>query len=652
MSFWLIWLLTGISAVLVMTGRYDWLPHYDLVRDTMNANALIEEGRIPEHGCLSGLFNFNPPGISWAYVPGMLVFDKCPDLAEKFAALGMSLLCLLGLYYWIRPRLGKWPAALAMLIYWAGWAGAFYQSSLWPRAHPTFYVWFMLLLTLWVERRNGIWLSAAALVYALGMYWFMEIAPAVLVIPALYFLYRPPFCWKSMAAAVAIGTLVWLPFLRFEAGRDFIDLRTQLTASYGCEPYGVESVVYDKANKLVLSWDMPSLKAEAVAQGGNLPPANEEPEGFWLETEAWGAVWAQRDVRVYMGEEGFVFYCTPLNTWAFQGFKSGRLLLQGKEEWEEGSYKVDFPNVPQPVEEPPPSPREISRRITNYAPFYNFGGTQSFGKWLWHTVLFSIALCLALWQSGLFRRLILAGMGWWDWACRRGWTAGNSDRSELRKENPAAVFWTILIVGNLVPLVFLWLIMDGNALASGHRRFMWLWITQAALIGCVLGVLRTNRLRIGLPIGILAAYTLSLNPIGRQLRNGVFKGWPGAETSREQQAVDALSAIMDAENRSEAYIGYDINLVEWLVIQRKLDPASKGGMEWDCALLLKHGIRNLDDSAEGISPKCEYVIYDPNYDVSRSDFSQNRWNMTVNGSLPEMEKVAEAGGYWILKAKP
>ncbi|HNX04597.1 MAG TPA: hypothetical protein PKI32_03810, partial [Opitutales bacterium] len=76
---------------------------------------------------------------------------------------------LVGLFLWIRPRAGSWAASAALLIFSMGSCGCFFLTTLWPRGHAFFYIWFLLFLTLWIERRQSRWLGAAIVTYAAGM---------------------------------------------------------------------------------------------------------------------------------------------------------------------------------------------------------------------------------------------------------------------------------------------------------------------------------------------------------------------------------------------------------------------------------------------------------------------------------------------------
>jgi hypothetical protein len=114
-------------------------------------------------------------------------------------------------------------------------------------------------------------------------------------------------------------------------------------------------------------------------------------------------------------------------------------------------------------------------------------------------------------------------------------------------------------------------------------------------------------------------------------------------------AVAALAKLVRAEGKNEAFIGYDMNQIDWLPVTRRADGVGKCGMPWDVALFVAYSITNLDTNAEGLSPRDEFRVYSPDYDAKPTDLAHLRWSMTLDDSLPPMDKVAEAGGYEILR---
>lgn len=186
----------------------------------------------------------NPPGPAWLYVPGVLAFAD----ARLFELVGSSLLqagTLTGLYLLVRLAFSEAAARLAVVLYAFSPIGLFFGSSLWPRGHPFFAVWFVMCVVRWAGERRPIYLASALLTLALGMYVFPELAPLALLVPIVWYLHRPPVAVTSVLAATALCGIVWFPYLRFEALRQFDDVtailwRTDITPAdyhrFWCEP--------------------------------------------------------------------------------------------------------------------------------------------------------------------------------------------------------------------------------------------------------------------------------------------------------------------------------------------------------------------------------------------------------------------------------
>ena len=637
-ALWLLLFLSVFLPAMSLTGRYGGVPHYDLLWDTMNAHRLVTEGTIPVHGCVSSLYSFNPPGISFGMAPGIAVFPHRPVAAERFGAALLFVGTLWGLFLLVYPRLGGWAASASILLFSMASGGAFFLTTLWPRGHAFFAVWMILFSLLWAERRRSRWLCAALFTYAAGMYWFMEIAPAILIVAAVFVVYRPPVGWKAPLSAAVFSLLLWFPYLRFEAGRDFADLRSLLLVSAVPGDRSVARQVSDPSHELVRSWEVPARRAHET--GGKLERPVDE-ENFWLWSREWGWVWAERKVVKYLGEDGFIFYCPPRSEWVFQGFASGRILRTGHKEWEPGSFLVDYPGRETRAVAGRTDWRIVRERLKTAGPLLYLGEQQNFGLWLWQALLFVFAALLVVWKGAFWK---LPGEVLRRW---RGLASRNSE-SAASSGDRGRMLLVILFLSWLLPVLFLFALVGWEGLWQGQRRFLWLWAVQAPLLGAALSLPLFRGWRLLFPLALAAAFTLSLNPLTRSLFADAFSAEPGHFQKKEDKAIDAISDVVRASGRSSARIGYDTNQLEWLVQLRSVDGISKCGIDWDVSLYLRHGIVNLDTSAEGLSADDDFRVFSPLYNIPRSNFAQNRWSMTIDGSLPEMEKLAEVEGYEIL----
>ena len=637
--FWLLLAIVTLYTVFSLTGNYDVTVGLDEVSDVANAWELVHDGSMPRHGGLSGLLALNPPGISFAYVPGVLLSPGNPAAAERIGAAFLFFGTLLGLYLWLNGRLGRTSTALALAIFSVGAAGSFFAVSLWPRAHPFFYVWMLYFSTLWIERRDARFLAAALVTYAAGMYWFLEFAPAIFILPVLYVLYRPPLGWRLIAAACAASLLLSSPYLVFEAGRGFRDITHLLTQHYVSAPARVDSLFYDAKNHPVNATYAKNIRdggGEKVTADSNLIDSDR-----WFETPEWGTVWFQVKERMYLGEPGYVFYSDKLGGWAFQSVTTGRILLPEHKEFEKQPHAVPFPTTRQPPALGGLWLQELRDKAMRFAPVACFSSGSSFAAFAWHLVLFAAALAFVFKQCEPARTL---KKGWRKWFPKAGGAHDNST-------DGAAVIWCVILIGVLVPTVILTGLSRADSLFEGERHFRWLWVAYAAALGGVAGAVRAGKWRIGAALGIVAVITLSFNTSTRSLAGDAFQGI--GKTGRSEAALKALADVMEQDGRKEAYIGYDMNFFRWLIEARLYDGTSKNFEDLDLVLLMRHGIRNLDTSVEGISPRDQYVLRNTDYGYvgAKNSVAPQRWSMTLDGSLPATEVVARTGDFEILRVK-
>jgi hypothetical protein len=227
--------LRGVAAVLLV-GAFGWIlalqgwrsrpPAFDMLTYYNNADALVHRGALPRVGDVSSYGSFSPPGSSWFMALGMLVFND-PRLYEKVGSGLLYVGTLLGVFFLARAVFGSRCAYLSALLYGLSGLGLSIAGSLWPIGHPFFYVWMGYFAVEWVKRRHGSYLAAALLVWVVGMNVDMAITPAVLALPIVWLFYHPPLLSRSLLVAGVLGTAVWFPYLQFETGRGFADLRSQ-----------------------------------------------------------------------------------------------------------------------------------------------------------------------------------------------------------------------------------------------------------------------------------------------------------------------------------------------------------------------------------------------------------------------------------------
>ena len=218
-------LVTLVGMVLTLEGWRSRAPAFDMLTYFNSAQTLLKAGTAARYGDISSYGAFSPPGTTWLMAPGMLLFND-PRLYEKFGSALLYLATLLGVFLLARASLGIWCAYLSVVLYGLSGLGLSFAGSLWPIGHPVFYVWLAYFALQWVARRDAKYLAAAIVVWTVGMYVDMAITPAVFILPALWLIYRPPLFSRFHLLAVGLTLAVWYPYLQFERGRSFADLRS------------------------------------------------------------------------------------------------------------------------------------------------------------------------------------------------------------------------------------------------------------------------------------------------------------------------------------------------------------------------------------------------------------------------------------------
>jgi hypothetical protein len=222
------WILavTLASSLLYYSAWREQGPFDSPDTRTHQANAIefLRQGVIPYRGQGLSYSGWGPPGTSFLMVPGVLLFSD-PRLAEIPGAVLLHFGTLLFLFLIVRDWIGRGAAWAAVPL--AGFLPII-GPTLWPNGHPFFVVGMLYCLMRWVRDRSPHGFSAALLLAGLGMYVYFTLAPALVAMAVIALIYRRPVSWRSIAAALLILFLVWLPYLNFEAGRGFVDIGSMI----------------------------------------------------------------------------------------------------------------------------------------------------------------------------------------------------------------------------------------------------------------------------------------------------------------------------------------------------------------------------------------------------------------------------------------
>jgi hypothetical protein len=276
-------IVAGVGLCLVFQGWQSRVPFLDQTPPIDDAYKFITRGEIAQWGRANSLFSYSAPGSAWLHVPGVLLVSD-PRLFEFVGGSILHLGTLFGILLLTRMFFSMRCALLSVALYGFSELGLNFAGFLWPHGHPFFYVWTLYFAVSWAARRDARYLIGAIVVCAAGMYVHLEIMPAVLVLPVVWFLYRPPIQLGPMLIAIAISGIIWLPYLRFEYSRAFSDIISQLNrkqnvpADYRkswCDPSLVMKHYFKYTGEYTPGASSTSLFAAVESlRPGNLLPAN------------------------------------------------------------------------------------------------------------------------------------------------------------------------------------------------------------------------------------------------------------------------------------------------------------------------------------------------------------------------------------------
>ncbi len=219
--------VTAVGLALALQGWRSHAPAFDMLPYLYGTDEFLERGVILSHGNLSSYGPFFPPGTFWLMLPGRLAFTD-PRLFEKLGGAILYLGTIVGVFFLARAVFGLACARVSAIVYGLSGLGLAFAGSLWPIGHPFFFVWMAYLAIEWTLRKDARYLTAAIVTWAVGMYVGMAITPAIFALPVVWLLRRPPVWSRTLVMGGAFLLVVWSPYLTFETGRDFVDIRSIL----------------------------------------------------------------------------------------------------------------------------------------------------------------------------------------------------------------------------------------------------------------------------------------------------------------------------------------------------------------------------------------------------------------------------------------
>jgi hypothetical protein len=627
-------IVSFVATVLTTQGWRSRIPAPDLVTVIRAAHAFVSTGRLPEHADVGSYGSFNTPGPAWLMLPSTLLFHD-PRLSEYVGAALLHFVTLLSVFLLGRKYFGTWCGCLAVVLYGLSAQGLWWAGSLWTFGSPDMFILLAYLASEWVTRRDGRFLAAAVGAYALGMYVDLALAPAIAILPVIWLVYRPPVTIKPLLAAGAILLIIWLPYLRFEAGRNFADLRSQFL---------LQNILPSKASR---SWCDPTRKLSAWPVNASATAVSAQPAtptghplvqatpssesrltrlGNGLESKfrdrlLGNFLVTRLSARDTVGTAlllsvlvSLVLLCVPGATRRSQSSDQAQV-TQG------GSHT---------------KPRLMSRVAAGSV-------VLAIGTWfVLRQLVFTGQLPSVV--RGAVAILLLAGVGLifssftdiTDRLLKRGGVHIQSQEQARRRR--------LVVIALGVP----WLVLFAVAEPGDPTRFLWLLPLQvlvlAAFCTVILPRLGVPRPAVWLAQGLLVFIFLWNAFLIDRVDAWRTDGWSGHDAA-EVRAIDYVAADLHRQGRDRASIGYQVFIYPFMVDYHTVNSNYKVGTQFDVLFQYKHGIENTDRCAEGVSPDDDYRIVQTR-PLNQQDPPINYFKVSEN----RFKLVRQIGTYRIFKA--
>jgi len=571
---------------------------FDVVTIIDEAHQLVENGRVPQKGVLTSFAAFAPPGGVWLMAPGVLLL-KDPRLFQSIGSVTLYCGTLLGIFLLTRFHLGSRCALLAVLLWGLSKYGLFFASSLWPRGHPFFFIWMLYWVSKWVQCNSPKFLFAAILTWAIGVYVFLEIAPAIIIVPAAWILHRP----SSRVAGAVLGAgfvaaIVWYPYLRFEYGRNFIDLKSQILRQ------SIWPINFQE------SWCNPTV----VPEGWRQKIVFQDLESRRVPSLPWWLRLKNGIVERAFVDVGLLANFMTSSDIPGAGFALLGLTLAGL---------LNLWIDPSTGSERSVSSLKWSQRLKWLAL-----GIVLSGLVLNQSVAALLSADGMLEESTFLRlrivRVALVVVGAALFLVRNKLVAALVNRAVPSTSNNARNP-KLLAIG----LTFPWLLL--LCVSERVERFWWLWPLLVIVLASSVTYLasRLRMPRYAFWVGALGL-VIALVP-NTWLMDHVYSwasdGWAGQDTPAIA-AMGHLGTLLQSQGRNEARIGYEIQIQPFMAAFNHVDPRYKVGADLDLWLKYRRGVTNRNECAEGISDADEYRVVETNlsdkankfrYSASRDD---------------------------------
>jgi hypothetical protein len=610
-------LLAGLAVVLILQGWKSRIPRFDMIVSIEATQDLINGGGFPDRGILTSFGSYTPPGGTWLMLPGLVVFED-PRLFEYVGSLGLFVGTLCGIFFLARRSFGLPSALLAVALYSYSELGLLAGSTLFA-THTTrcFYVWMTYCVGRWVDEDNPNVLAGAILVWAAGMYVFMEMAPAILVVPAIWLLYRPSIRLAPLTIAAVLAGALWYPYLRFEADRDFADVRSQVLRE-SIRPIDFSTPWCDPA-LVPATWldDVTRDQTLRESQSKESRPARarrwaSERTGIVIEnalTNFRGSFFAGADLALFaltlVGLAASLLASTQRVDWGHE-----------KAVWRHRTTRLAGLLTILGI---------VLNEIV-LTRFVTADGNLTASSIL-AIRLVEASLLTAAVLSFAYRDAIAAVLV----AVQRALAAPRANTG-------------VLAISLAVPWLVLFLVADYE------RRFWWIWPLQVIALAAAVAYL-PMRLKLSPRVvwvaSVVVVLVVAANPLLASRLHDWLRHGSSGEDADEIQVVDAAAGLVRSSGeRDRASIGYEVNVRRFVATDHIIDPRYKVGADFDMLFKYRHGISNANRCAEGVQPDDAYRIVQVAMgdNAGRTDRIESR----RNGSF---EMTGQFGAYQLLRRR-
>jgi hypothetical protein len=565
----------------------------DLVTSILSAGDLLHHGTLPYRGAVASTLLFTSPGTAWLLAPGMLIFQD-PRLFELPLSILLFAFTLAGIVL-VGNRFGDTCGWLAACIYASSWTGMFFASSLWPRGHPCFVIWVFYCCLRAVETGKRYWILLAICIYLAGMYIFIEIAPAGIMIVGALVLNRTLITWRWIPVAALTALILWGPYLHYESNTHFADFRKAILRTSAIpNPNGCTGPV---TARKVESQDLVDFATLDLTY----PPVPRF-------SSALRKVAAYRIPVIIKSLFWNTAYPASEGRWS-PAIRSGglfMLLLLGAallyaaigrrgDSWTARGLVILIPAILVLAAVVALGLKAVE--IVLAAVSWN-----GFDRQLWD-LRHQIFACVA-WGA-----LFWAGM----WAV----DAERFKSTMLALRNDRARTAGILLLAAFLAGQATWSLVAGTE----SRRFWWLWPLQSLLIAfgaCVLAdSIRWRQLRLAI-LALPLVLSLATPLVRTRINDWRRTSWGGDEDALIQMMDDVAQDAQtqgDAGGNKTVSVSYDTFVTAFIPAANSVDPRYRPGMGYDLYLKYKYGLEQEVTCADSFNPKSRYLIREDRKDA-------------------------------------